>query len=510
MNLNVNVGAWVRKNAQIYPDKAAVKSGARSFTYRQLADRMNRLANGLKAQGLKKGDRVALLLTNCTEYVEAVFACSAAGLIAVPLNWRLGHPELAFILKDCSPRAMISHEGFSERAAALYEGNPSLGVKLTVSNTGGKSSYEDFLAQAPTKDAVDESVGGDDPHLIMYTAGTTGDPKGVVLTHANCFWQSVNGWALGVDPRTVCLVVLPLFHVGGLNGSVTPMIHVGATVILPPKFDTAETLQIIEREKVSGMVSVPTVYQMLYEHPSFKKTDLSTIQALISGGAPLPEDLIKKYHALGIEFRQGYGLTETSPGATGMGPGECLKKAGTAGRACLYVDIAIMDDHDRTLPTGEAGEVCVRGPNVMAGYWNRPEETARTIRNGWLHSGDIGFLDADGFLTLVDRKKDMLISGGENVYPAEIEKLLAGHPDIADIGVIGRADAQWGEVPVAFVVAREGKTLTAEALTQYCGGRIAKYKTPKDFYFRTALPRNAAGKLVKAELKAELKKTTTK
>jgi acyl-CoA synthetase (AMP-forming)/AMP-acid ligase II len=193
-----------------------------------------------------------------------------------------------------------------------------------------------------------------------------------------------------------------------------------------------------------------------------------------------------------------------------MGPGECLKKAGTAGRACLYVDIAVMDEKDRMLPAGEAGEVCVRGPNVMAGYWNRPDETARTIRNGWLHSGDIGFLDADGFLTLVDRKKDMLISGGENVYPAEIEKLLAGHPDVADVGVVGRADKQWGEVPVAFVVAREGRSLTAEALSQFCGGRIAKYKTPKDFIFKKALPRNAAGKLVKAELKAELKRMQEK
>jgi fatty-acyl-CoA synthase len=292
--------------------------------------------------------------------------------------------------------------------------------------------------------------------------------------------------------------------VGGLNGSVTPMIHVGATVLLPPRFDVGEVLATIEREKVSGMVAVPTVYQMMYDHPRFAATDLSSVAAFISGGAPLPESLIRKYHERGLEFRQGYGLTETSPGATGMGPGECLRKAGTAGRPCLYVDVAILDDEGNALPPGTAGEVCVRGPNVMAGYWNRPEETARAIRNGWLRSGDIGYLDEDNYLTLVDRKKDMIISGGENVYPAEVEKTLAGHPAIADVAVVGRPDPKWGEVPVAFVVLRPGASATPDDLIGYCGGRLARYKTPREYVLRPALPRNAAGKLIKAEIKRDL------
>ncbi len=502
--LNVNIGHWVRQNARIYPNKTAVKSGPRAFTYAQLANRCNRIANGLKGLGLSKGDRVALLLMNGAEYVEAVFACSAVGLIAVPLNWRLGHDELAFILADCAPKVLIHHAQFAQRAEALARGCSSILKRLESVDSGAPSSYEEFIASARDDDAVDASVGGDDPHLIMYTSGTTGNPKGVVLTHANCFWQSVNGWALGVAPETVALVILPLFHVGGLNGSVTPMIHVGATVIIPPKFDPGDTLATMQKERVSGMVAVPAIYQMLYDHPDFPKTDLSSIVAFISGGAPLGIELTRKYHERGLEFRQGYGLTETSPGVTGMGPGECLRKAGTAGRPCLYVDVRIVDDDGRELPVGRAGEVVVRGPNVMAGYWNRPEETAKVLRDGWFHTGDIGYLDEDNFLTLVDRKKDMIISGGENVYPAEIEKVLLEHPGIAEAAVVGRADPKWGEVPVAFVVPRPGYALTAGEIVGFCADRIAKYKTPKDVILREVLPHNAAGKIMKPALKREL------
>jgi fatty-acyl-CoA synthase len=502
--VQVNIGQWVRKNALIYPDKIATKSGERGFSYRALAERVDRIATGLRAWGLRKGDRVAVLLMNCPEYVELVFACSAAGLIAVPLNWRLGHTELEFILRDCEPKVLIHHASFGARAERLGAAVGAMAHRLVVDDAGGPSPYEDFVRSAAAESAVDPAVGGDDPHLIMYTAGTTGSPKGVVLTHSNCFWQSVNGWALGVSPNTVALVVLPLFHVGGLNGSVTPMIHVGATVLLPPKFDVADTLATMERERVSGMVAVPAVYQMLYDHPSFEHTDLGSIEAFISGGAPLSLELIRKYHARGLEFRQGYGLTETSPGVTGMGPGECLRKAGTAGRPCLYVDVEVVDAEDRPLARGQAGEVRVRGPNVMAGYWNRPEETSKALRQGWFYSGDIGYLDEDSYLVLVDRKKDMIISGGENVYPAEVEKVLEQHPAVAEVAVVGRADARWGEVPVAFVVLRKGEQASAEELVEFCSSRIARYKTPKDVIVRQALPRNAAGKILKPELRREL------
>ncbi|MFW5740406.1 MAG: acyl-CoA synthetase [Myxococcota bacterium] len=502
--LNVNIGHWVRQNAKIYPTKVATKTGPRSFTYRQLADRMNRLANALVATGLKPGDRVALFLLNGIEYVEAVFACSAAGLIAVPLNWRLSEEELTFITNDCEPKVLIHHAAFAEQAATLEKSCKSIQKRLAVAHDGGASEYEAFIDAGDSKDAVNPNVGGDDPHLIMYTAGTTGSPKGVVLTHANCFWQSVNGWALGASPDTVALVILPMFHVGGLNGCVTPMIHMGATVILSAKFDPGDVLDTIERERVSGMVAVPAIYQMLYDHPKFKDTDLSSIVAFISGGAPLGKELTRKYHERGLEFRQGYGLTETSPGVTGMGPGECLRKAGTAGRTCLYVDVRIVDESGKVLPTGEAGEVTVRGPNVMKEYWKRPDATAEAIRDGWFHTGDIGFLDEDGFLTLVDRKKDMIISGGENVYPAEVEKVLLEHTSVAEAAVVGKKDDKWGEVPVAFVVPVPGQKLSPEDLVAFCAGRIAKYKNPKEVIVRESLPHNAAGKILKQELKKEV------
>ena len=295
-----------------------------------------------------------------------------------------------------------------------------------------------------------------------------------------------------------------MFHVGGLNGCVTPMIHMGATVLLSPKFDPGDILETIERERVNGMVAVPAIYQMLYDHPKFKDTDLSSIAAFISGGAPLGKELTRKYHERGLEFRQGYGLTETSPGVTGMGPGECLRKAGTAGRTCLYVDVRIVDEAGNALPVNEAGEVIVRGPNVMKGYWNRPEATAEAIRDGWFHTGDIGYLDEDGYLTLVDRKKDMIISGGENVYPAEVEKVLLEHAGVAEAAVIGKKDPKWGEVPVAFVVPVPGQKLEPQVLIDFCASRIAKYKTPKQVVIRTSLPHNAANKIVKKELKKEL------
>ena len=503
--LNVNIGHWIRQNAIIYPHKIATKTGDRSFTYRQLAERMNRLAHALIASGLKPGDRVALYLLNGYEYVEAVFACSAAGLIAVPLNWRLSQEELVFIMKDCQPKALVFHAMFEQQAALLAAECPSVSLSLSVAHDGGPSPYESYLQTGDPSDAVNPAVGGDDPHLIMYTAGTTGTPKGVILTHANCFWQSVNGWALGVSPDTVALVILPMFHVGGLNGCVTPIIHIGATVILSPKFDPADVLETIERERVNGMVAVPAIYQMLYDHPKFNTTDLSSIVAFISGGAPLGKELTRKYHERGLEFRQGYGLTETSPGVTGMGPGECLKKSGTAGRTCTYVDVRIVGEDGKDLPKNEPGEVVIRGPNVMKGYWNRPEATAEVLRDGWFHSGDIGFLDDDGFLTLVDRKKDMIISGGENVYPAEVEKVLLEHPAVAEAAVVGKPDEKWGEVPIAFVSPVPGQTLDAQELLHFCSSRIAKYKTPKQVLIRDSLPHSAAGKILKQQLKREVR-----
>jgi fatty-acyl-CoA synthase len=323
-----------------------------------------------------------------------------------------------------------------------------------------------------------------------------------MLTHNNVFWQSINGWALGVSPDNICLALLPLFHVGGLNGSVTPILHVGGTVILQQKFDPGVVLNTIATKGVNGVLGVPTIYRFLADHEDFASTDLSGCDVLLSGGAPLPESLIQLYQERGLEFRQGYGLTEACPGVTGMGPGECLRKAGSAGRPILYTDVKVVDPDGNDLPVGEAGEVIVRGPNVMKGYWNRPDATAEALRNGWLHTGDVGKFDEDGFLYIVDRKKDMIISGGENIYPAEIEKLLAGHELVQMATVVARPDDKWGEIPVAVVVARTDE-LTEDMLRDFLK-TLARYKQPKEYVFVESLPLNASGKVIKAEVRKQI------
>ncbi|MCK6510377.1 o-succinylbenzoate--CoA ligase [Myxococcota bacterium] len=501
--MRINIATWIERNAALYRKKLAVQDERHAWSYTTLSHRMSQLAALLKGQGVGQGDRVAVLLPNCAEMIEVLFACAQIGAIYVPLNWRLGEDELAYILRDCTPRSLIYAGRWTERARSLAGRMEQAPVLTEVAETLEGSAYEAALRGEGESPLGDPVGGGDDDLMIIYTSGTTGNPKGVVLTHSNVFWQTINGWSLGVSPDTVCLVLLPLFHVGGLNGSVTPMLHVGATVILQQKFDAGAVLASIEKDRVTGVVGVPTIFRLMADHPRFAETNFGSCQVLLSGGAPLSESLIQLYHARGLEFRQGYGLTEAAPGVTGMGPGECLRKAGSAGRQILYTEVKVVDDDGNALPTGESGEIVVRGPNVMKGYWNLPEETAKTIRKGWLHTGDIGRFDEEGFLTIVDRKKDMIISGGENIYPAEIEKLLAGHPDVAMASVVGQSEERWGEVPVAVIVPRtEG--LTSEALHAFLDVRLARYKMPKHYHFVQELPLNASGKVIKAEVKKRL------
>ena len=296
------------------------------------------------------------------------------------------------------------------------------------------------------------------------------------------------------------LVAIHAFHVGGLGGSVTPILAVGGTAVLVPKFDPAEVLRLVEVHGVHGIMGVPTVHQMLLEHPDFETRDLSSLGVLISGGAPLPEALMQAYHERGLEMRQGYGLTEAAPGVTGMGPGDARRKPASVGRPCLYTDVKVVDDRGCEVPTGEVGELLCRGPNVMKGYWNRPDATAEVLVDGWLHSGDLARIDEDGYVTIAGRKKEMIISGGENVYPGEIEQILTNHPDVALAAVVGRPDDLWGEVPVAFVIPQPGRTPAPAELLACAAEHLAKYKVPRDLYVEPMLPMNAAGKILKSEL----------
>ena len=500
--MNVNIGYWVTRHATLYPHKNALICGDRQVTYEALNDRVNRLALALANSGLRKGDRVAALLLNCPEYVELLFACAKIGLALVPLNFRLSVAELAFILDDCTPRALFYDPIFGSQAEAFQARNESLENCVSTPLAGG-GAYDAFLGDEGVEEVLDEDVGGDDLVLIMYTSGTTGRAKGVMLSHHNVFFQTINGWALGNSPEAVTLVVLPLFHVGGLNGSVTPMIHIGATSVIVPRFDPAEVLELVEKWKVNGVMGVPTVHQMLLDHPDFAFRDLGSLAVLISGGAPLPHSLIDRYHDLGIEMRQGYGLTEASPGVTGMGPGDCRRKPGTVGKPCLYTEVRVVDDEGLSLEPGLTGEIVVSGPNIMLGYWNLPDESATAIRDGWLYTGDLGQLDDENYLTIVGRKKELIISGGENVYPAEIEQALESHAGVAMAAVVGRADEKWGEVPVAFVMPMPGTTVSPEELMDHILPMLARYKMPAALWVKEDLPLNAAGKIQKTELKEE-------
>ncbi len=498
MEQRFDVGRWVRMNARWRPEQAALKEGERSLSYRTLDERVDRLGHALAARGVGFGDRVAILAPNRLEVVEAVFGLARMGAIAVPLNYRLVARDLAFMLRDSGSRVLIYDPAFGELVAGLRGQELPEGLQWLALG----EDYEAALtAASATPFAPVGLIAEDTPHLIMYTAGTTGLPKGVVLTHGNTFWQAINAVNLGMLPGTVGLTVLPLFHVGGLNGSVTPLIFIGGTVVLQRQFQPLETLQILARERVQGMVGVPAIFQMMAALPQFATTDLSAVVAFTSGGAPLPLHTIETYKERGIVFRQGYGLTEAAPGVTGMEPQDAYLKPGSVGRPCHHVEVRIADDAGEDCGPGAEGELWVRGPNVMPGYWNRPEETAATLHEGWLRTGDAARRDEDGYIWVAGRKKEMIISGGENIYPAEVANALSEHPAVADVAVVGAPDERWGQRPVAFVVLRPGMSPSPEEILASLGDRLARYKHPREIRFLPFLPRNATGKVLQPELR---------
>ena len=494
-----SVGFWLARRASLTPNRVAIRTGGRDITYRELDDRAARLAGALTTTGVGPGDRVAALLTNGNEYVEAMFACARVGAILVPLSFRLAAPELAFMVNDSGSSVLI----YGEEWTALAQGfRRETGLKAAyVVGAGPDPSYEDALSAA---DPVLEprAVASDDVLAIFYTSGTTGQPKGAMLTHGNFFWTNlcmVLAFGFYQDERT--LVILPMFHVGGWNANAMATWWNGGTVVLEKSFDPAGTLATIERERITSMLGVPTMYQMMADDPTFAGADLSSIRDFLCGGAPLPVALIDRYQARGLGFIQGYGLTEAAPNCLILPREDSVRKAGAAGRPYFYADVRVVDGDGNEVGPGGSGEIVVGGPGVMKGYWNRPDATAETLRGGWLHTGDVGAIDDEGYVTIVDRVKDMYISGGENVYPAEVEKVLAGHPAIAEAAVIGVTDERWGESGRAIVVLRSGADGDPEEIKRFCSERLAKFKVPSSVVFTDVLPRNPTGKLLKPELR---------
>ncbi len=497
----MDLSDWVERRAAFAPDRAALYYEGEAISYGGLAARVARLAAVLQHRlGVEGGDRVAVLGLNNPDTLALLFACARLGAIMVPLNWRLAPREHLLTLEDTRPRALFVEPEFIADVPPDTAGIAR--VVLADAPLAGHAALADLLADDPPPARPAPGIDYAAPVMICCTSGATGQPKGVVLDQNSVLFNAVHSAHMhDLTSADHVLTCLPLFHVGGMNIQTLPALHAGAAVTLHRKFDAGAVIDAIEREGVTLTVLVPTQIKAVLEHPRWPEADLSGLRMITTGSTVVPTALIEAVLARGVPLIQVYGSTETSPIAAYNDWRRCREEAGTSGKTAMHCAIRIVGNDGHDLPPGEDGEILVKGPNVMRGYWDKPELTADCLRDGWFATGDIGHFDADGSLCVSDRKKDMIISGGENIYPAEIEAVLAGHPDIVECAVVGLADDRWGEVPVVAVVPREGAALAAEDVVGFLDGRLARYKFPRGVVFAEALPRNAMGKLQKAALR---------
>ena len=501
-----NIGLWLAKRAFLSPDREAyVGDDGQRFTFQALNERCNRAANAFLAAGVVPGERVALLLMNSPEFVEAYFALAKIGTVVVPLNWRLVADELAFILKDSGATRLVFDHDFAETVAELHaRGSETDVVHWLQTGTDVAhfaSSYGDFRDAA---DAAEPAVGGSDDDMlyIMYTSGTTGLPKGVVHTHNTCIWGCITIAATTYyREEDRFLSALPMFHVGALT-PLTLAIYRGITSVVMRSFNPVRAWELVDQEGITIGLAVPAMLNFMLDVPNLERYNFSRWRWCMSGAAPVPVPLIEACAKLGVEVHQVYGLTESCGPAALIDSGNALRRIGSTGKAFFHTEVRIVRPDGGDCAVDEAGEVLVAGPHIMREYWNRPEATAETIADGWLHTGDVARQDAEGFIYIEDRIKDMIISGGENVYPAEIENVLQGHPAIREAGVIGQSSARWGESPFAVVV-KGDSALTASEVLEFCRPRLAGYKQPKGVAFVDVLPRNPSGKILKRLLREQ-------
>jgi fatty-acyl-CoA synthase len=499
---------WIKRHAERTSDKLALVDAhtGRTFTYAQFNERANRLASFLKDRlGIEQGDRVSILAQNSSDYYEVLFACGKSGIILNTLNWRLAPPELEYIINDCQPRLLIYEPMFAEVVDALRPKIPcEFYTLLSDEAPEGEWTYEAALQDGSPLGVELPSLTYDDVWAIIYTSGTTGKPKGAQVTFGNFFYNAVGmGLAIDLNSEDVNLNVLPTFHIGGLGLYACPTLHAGGTLVVMRAFDPQEFVRLIQEWKVTKLLLVPSIYLMLSQQLDLERCDLSSIQSWTSGGSALPPSLVQAYAEKGIIIQQGFGMTETGPTVFLINKDDAVRKAGSVGKPVLHTNVRIMDRQGNVLGPGEVGELCIKGGNVTTGYWNRPEATAEALVDGWLHSGDAAMYDEEGFYYIVDRWKDMFISGGENVYPAEVENVIYKHPAVAEVAVIGIPHPKWQEVGKAIVVLKEGHTLTEGEVIEFCQGKLARFKIPKSVAFTDQLPRNAAGKVLKRELRQE-------
>ncbi|MEJ2603622.1 MAG: long-chain fatty acid--CoA ligase [Gammaproteobacteria bacterium] len=500
--VDFSLAETVLKRADLDPENRAIVFEEREYTYRELVDRVRRLATALREGGICAGDRVGYLGVNHPAFLETLLATSTLGAIFVPLNFRLTGPELEFIINDAGIHTLVTDDTLLPVIEPVRD---ELCVRRHIgaeSGGEGRADYEALLAAAePHPGHV--AATAQDTAVIMYTSGTTGRPKGAMLTHGNVLWNNVSAaFALSSNPDDITLTAAPLFHIGGLNVTTLLAMQIGACVVLHRSFDPTKALEDIERYRCTTMFGAPAMFLFMAQQPRFADTDLSSLRSLVVGAAPVPKSLLEVYGSRGVNLDQGYGLTETSPLVSFLKSQYTAAKLGSAGKPGLFGEIRVADEDGKSVAAGEVGEILYRGPNVMKGYWNRPEATAEAIdEDGWFHTGDAGYLDEDGFLFISDRVKDMVISGGENVYPAEVEGVLYEHPAIAEVAIIGLPDEKWGEAVTAVVALAEDAEVTLEELRDFAGGKLARYKLPLRLHIVQALPRNPAGKVLKFELR---------
>jgi len=473
-------------------------------TYGEMATRAAALAGGLRERGVGAGDVVGLLSYNCPELLEAVFAANHLGAIAMPINWRLAAPEVRYILEHSDARALVCDEALVELAGEATKGREDalLRACITAAAPAGWTALADLRTTAPPP----VPAAGDDVHRLMYTSGTTGRPKGVMITHANLAWKNLAHIVeLSFTGADLGLACGPLYHVGALDLTTTSLIAVGGTIVVHRQFDPAAVVDELERSRVTTVWLAPAMINAIMALPDIDERDLSSVRVVVNGGEKMPLPLIERLGRTfpSAWFADAYGLTETVSGDTFLDRDSIVTKRGSVGRPCLHLELDIWDDEGRSLPAGERGEVVLRGPKVFKGYWRDPEATATAFAGGWFHTGDIGVRDEDGYLFIVDRLKDMILSGGENIAGSEVERVLYEHAAVLEVAVVGRPDERWGEVPVAFVARRPEATatVTADDLIDHCRGQLAKFKVPKAVVFVDALPRNPSGKVLKRELR---------
>ena len=503
---------WIARHAERTPNKLAMVDAhsGRQFTYAQLNERANRFASFLQdTLGIQQGDRVSILAQNSSDYYEVLFACSKMGSILNTLNWRLAVPELEYILNDCAPRVLLYEPAFAGAVDAL---RPRISCETYVvmgkDAPEGEYTYEGAVAAGDPQGVAMPLLGYNDTWAILYTSGTTGRPKGAQVTYGNFFYNAVGmGRAIDLTSEDVNINVLPTFHAGGLGLYAGPILHAGGTLVVMRAFEPGEFLRLMEEWKVTALLLVPSIYLVLAQYPDLEKYDLSAVRHWGSGGSSLPPSLVQEYAEKGIIIQQGFGMTETGPTVFIITREDAVRKAGSVGKPVLHTDVCIMDREGNVLGPNEVGELCIRGGNVTTGYWNRPQATSEALvehpglGGRWLHSGDAAMHDEEGFYYIVDRWKDMFISGGENVYPAEVENVIYHHPAVAEVAVIGVPHPRWQEVGRALVVLKEGQALEETEIIEFCQGKLAKYKIPKSVLLVETLPRTAAGKVLKRELR---------